>query len=135
MLEEVVGSVQSDAGPDRPDLPARAPGQMARHYAPRTPLRLVDPFDLLEDTVQACRAGLKIGSVRFLWESGATADIASAKEQLFDLPADPESAAASLYDVLHELDEAGLDLILVEWPPDGPEWAAIRDRLVRAAQK
>jgi L-threonylcarbamoyladenylate synthase len=135
MLEEVVGSVQSDAGPDRPDLPARAPGQMARHYAPRTPLRLVDPHDLLEDTVQACRAGLKIGSVRFLWESGATADIASAKEQLFDLPADPESAAARLYDVLHELDEAGLDLILVEWPPDGPEWAAIRDRLVRAAQK
>jgi L-threonylcarbamoyladenylate synthase len=135
MLEEVVGSVQSDAGPERPDLPARSPGQMARHYAPRTPLRLVDPNDLLEDTVKARHAGLRIGSVRFFGEPGATPDITSETERLLNLPADPESAAARLYDVLHELDRAGLDFILVEWPPDGREWAAIRDRLVRAAQK
>ncbi len=38
-----------------------------------------------------------------------------------------------LYAVLHELDEAGVDRIVVSRVPDKAEWAAIRDRLSRAA--
>jgi L-threonylcarbamoyladenylate synthase len=49
------------------------------------------------------------------------------------LPADAPAAAALLYDTLFRLDRAGLDLILIEMPPDAPDWAAIRDRLMRAA--
>lgn len=41
--------------------------------------------------------------------------------------------AASLYATLHELDQRGLDWIVVEEPPAGPEWEGIRDRLQRAA--
>jgi L-threonylcarbamoyladenylate synthase len=35
--------------------------------------------------------------------------------------------------VLHELDGEGFDRLVVEMPPDTPEWAAVRDRLTRAA--
>ena len=49
------------------------------------------------------------------------------------LPANPDEAAALLYETLFRLDTSGLDLILVELPPDEPPWAAIRDRLNRAA--
>lgn len=43
--------------------------------------------------------------------------------------------AAELYATLHRLDEEGYDAILVTLPPDTPEWAAVRDRLTRAAER
>ncbi len=49
------------------------------------------------------------------------------------MPREPEAYAAQLYRLLHELDGRGLDWIAVEFPPETPEWAAIRDRLTRAA--
>ena len=45
----------------------------------------------------------------------------------------PERYAAEMYDVLHMLDGSELDAIVVVLPPDSPEWAAVRDRLMRAA--
>jgi L-threonylcarbamoyladenylate synthase len=49
------------------------------------------------------------------------------------LPGSPLVCAAKLYATLHTLDRQGYDWIAVELPPDEPEWAAIRDRLRRAA--
>jgi L-threonylcarbamoyladenylate synthase len=43
--------------------------------------------------------------------------------------------AAELYATLHRLDDEGYDAIVVELPPDTPEWAAVRDRLTRAAAR
>lgn len=48
-------------------------------------------------------------------------------------PADAATAARHLYDTLHQLDALGVQAILVEMPPDTPEWRAVRDRLTRAA--
>jgi L-threonylcarbamoyladenylate synthase len=48
-------------------------------------------------------------------------------------PRDAASYAHALYASLRRLDEAGCDAIIVEQPPQGPEWAAINDRLARAA--
>jgi L-threonylcarbamoyladenylate synthase len=42
--------------------------------------------------------------------------------------------AAVLYETLHRLDREGLDWIAVERPPERPDWAAILDRLKRAAE-
>jgi L-threonylcarbamoyladenylate synthase len=94
-----------------------APGMHARHYSPRTPLRLVSSCDELPGREGA-----------YLWrESNGFA------ARSIRMPADPESYAARLYSILHELDAEKWPWIAVELPPDTPEWAAIRDRLRRAA--
>jgi L-threonylcarbamoyladenylate synthase len=49
------------------------------------------------------------------------------------LPVDPAGYSAGLYAALHRFDHAGLDRIIVETPPDGDGWLAVRDRLKRAA--
>ena len=48
------------------------------------------------------------------------------------MPRNAEAYAQRLYAALRELDAAGCELILVEAPPDAPQWAAVRDRLRRA---
>jgi L-threonylcarbamoyladenylate synthase len=50
------------------------------------------------------------------------------------MPRDPRLYAQKLYGALRELDTAACDEILVEAPPEAPEWAAVRDRLLRACQ-
>lgn len=49
------------------------------------------------------------------------------------LPPDPAAAAETLYRRLHELDQQGYDWIAIDLPPDTPEWAGVRDRIIRAA--
>jgi L-threonylcarbamoyladenylate synthase len=132
MLEAVVGMVEvvsQDEGV------ARSPGRMKKHYSPRTKLILVDGNDLLEETAITHGAGLKVGSISFSRED-ATCDEASGPSGThLSLPADPFQAAPLLYHALHRLDQSGFDLLIVELPPGTPEWAAIRDRLTRAAAR
>jgi L-threonylcarbamoyladenylate synthase len=50
-----------------------------------------------------------------------------------NLPSEPAAAAETLYRRLHELDQKSYDWIAIELPPDTPEWAGVRDRIIRAA--
>ena len=50
------------------------------------------------------------------------------------IPHDAEAFARAIYAELHRGDEAGADWIVVEAPPDLPEWSAIADRLRRASR-
>jgi L-threonylcarbamoyladenylate synthase len=95
----------------------RAPGQHDKHYSPRTRVLLVREGNL---PAQGHGAYLFLHSLLF----------ASHTQQM---PHHPEQYAAQLYGTLHEIDSRGFDWIAVELPPDTPEWAAIRDRLTRAA--
>jgi L-threonylcarbamoyladenylate synthase len=49
------------------------------------------------------------------------------------MPIQADAAAHQLFAVLRELDAKGLELIWIEMPPSSPDWAGVRDRLVRAA--
>jgi L-threonylcarbamoyladenylate synthase len=49
------------------------------------------------------------------------------------LPGDPVEAAHSLYAMLRELDAKGYDTIIATLPPATEAYAAVRDRLTRAA--
>jgi L-threonylcarbamoyladenylate synthase len=118
LLEAVVGRVEVASGEEKL---ARSPGQMEKHYSPRAKLRLVDGVDIFYDSLEAVAAGMRVGLLQ-LFGPGA-------------MPNEPVAYAAELYNRLHELDERGLDLILVELPPDTPEWGGIRDRLTRAAAR
>ena len=54
-------------------------------------------------------------------------------ENVSVIPHDAEAFARALYAELHRCDAAGAELIIVEAPPDSPEWSGIADRLRRAA--
>jgi L-threonylcarbamoyladenylate synthase len=121
-IAEIMGRPVAEIVPAAVPTPGSAhaaPGMHERHYSPRTPLVLTrDP-----DPRGA-----------YLYRMHDRADDPRAARAV-QMPEDPETYAARLYGALHELDRAGLPVISVEPPPDTPEWAAVWDRLRRAASK
>jgi L-threonylcarbamoyladenylate synthase len=101
-----------------------APGQLPSHYAPRTPLRLMDrAATLLPETR---RIGL------LAWNP-VHDDNRFAAVRCLSERQDLREAAASLFRYLRELDALSLDLIVAERVPARGLGAAILDRLERAA--
>jgi L-threonylcarbamoyladenylate synthase len=99
----------------------RVPGQHHRHYAPGTPTQRFaqPPQDALNDPRCA-----------WLW---CGAPQASAGPSI-DLGASAEDYAKGLYAALYELDNLGLDRLLIHSPPHTEAWAAVHDRLSRASR-
>ncbi len=109
-----------------PDAAApRASGTLRAHYAPRTPLYLLAATD-----VPARLAALPAGQ-RIVWV-GAPVDLPPGCDQRA-APATPAAYANTLYALLRELDRGGYHAIWVETLPDTSAWAAVNDRLRRAA--
>lgn len=100
----------------------RHSGGLERHYAPRTPARLV-PTHALDREIAAL--GDRVAVLAF-----------SRPDERVDywlrMPREPDAYAQKLYSALRELDGAGCEQILVEAPPESPGWAAVHDRLKRA---
>jgi L-threonylcarbamoyladenylate synthase len=102
-----------------------APGQMATHYAPQTPLRLIENAKMFSPP-EGQRVGL------LAWLSAQTEGHYTAVRQLSDRQHLGE-AAANLFRYLRELDALDLDLIVAEHVPEQGLGAAIMDRLRRAS--
>jgi len=117
-LEQALGALVQEKGADAP----RHPGGLERHYAPRTRARLVPPHELDREIT---RLGRAVAVLAF-----------SRPDERVDywlrMPREPLGYAQRLYAALRELDGAGCGSILVEAPPETPEWAGVRDRLARA---
>lgn len=113
------------------ELPAhtpRASGTLASHYAPQATVRLMD--------AKALQAGLDVlgADAAHLAVYARTAMRSPSKQVLLrPMPHDPAAAAQELFATLRSLDDAGVRLIWIETPPDGPDWEGVRDRLQRAA--
>ncbi|RLA78442.1 MAG: threonylcarbamoyl-AMP synthase [Deltaproteobacteria bacterium] len=117
-IEEVIGPVKKDLRPTRPE----APGGLPRHYSPRTPLRLLQRGEEIP-------RGLKVGLLAF-----KTPREGFVRVEVLSPSGDLREAAARLFEALHRLDSAGLDLILAESVPEEGLGLAIMDRLRRASQ-
>lgn len=120
-IEAVLGEPLAAPGADAP----RASGTLAAHYAPRTPLALLEPAALdaalagaTDRVAVLARRAAPAGARVFAW---------------LEAPGDPGGYARDLYASLRALDASGAVRILVEALPDAPAWAAVRDRLARAA--
>jgi L-threonylcarbamoyladenylate synthase len=111
--------------------PARSPGQLPRHYCPRTPLEL--PADPPARVAELVAAGQRVGWLVLADAEAARRLAASGDLVAVPMPADPAGYARSLYAILHALDERQLDRIVADPPPAGDAWQAVRDRLSRAA--
>ena len=104
-IEEVIGAVHVAREITGSAHPS--PGMHRRHYSPKTPLILVKPGQ-----PPSGGHGIRL-----------------------QMPADTSQYAAVLYERLHQADSENWDWIEIELPPDEPQWAAIRDRLERAAAR
>ena len=117
-LEAALGSPVLARQSDSP----RHSGGLERHYAPRTPARLVPTHELDQEIA---RLKDKIAVLAF-----------SRPDERVDywlrMPREPQAYAQKLYAALRELDSAQCEMILIEAPPEAPEWAGVRDRLERA---
>lgn len=105
-----------------------APGRLAKHYSPRTPIRLIEPRHVpVASRAHAALLGFSrldasdaegYACVRVLSESG-----------------DLREAAARLFETLHDLDAAGVERIDAQPVPDRDLGRAILDRLRRASAR
>lgn len=98
-------------------------GNMQRHYQPRTPARLLPLAEILQQN--------RTAAVLHYTADEALRSFAHA----LSLPAEKSGYAAGLYAALHHLDALHCPEILIETPPDTPEWADIGDRLSKATAK
>jgi len=116
-----VGTVESEDTP-------RVSGSLDAHYAPLTPMRVVDSRQLAALIHELQAQGRCFGVLSYSPLVGLVPGGASRQ-----LPADPVAYARGFYAGLRELDQAGNEIIVVEDIPTGAEWAAVADRLRRSA--
>jgi L-threonylcarbamoyladenylate synthase len=93
-------------------LAPRASGTLVSHYAPQTPLQIVKAADLPALRTQFEQAGTPVAVLL--------------------CTVDATKYAHELYARLRELDASACARILVQAPPQGRDWRAVWDRLLRA---
>ncbi len=110
----------TDAAPEAP----RVPGALASHYAPVTPLHMVQAAALDTAWPLAQRIGVLAPRV---------APCANRQSRWLAMPDEAQAYAQALYAALRDLDAAGLEAIWAQALPADARWDAVRDRLHRAA--
>ena len=108
----------------------RVSGTLASHYAPVTPVSLLDAVGVYQAASAARERGLPIAVL-----ARTLCDDAPPQGSVWRVaPSDEVAYAHNLYSNLRWLDQSGASVILIERPPATEEWAAINDRLTRAGQ-
>jgi L-threonylcarbamoyladenylate synthase len=109
----------------------KSPGQLQKHYSPRAKL-VVCSWQNDEDLKsQISNLKSQISNLHVITHTHIPSGHGFARVAI--IPHDPEAFARALYAELHQCDEAGADVIVVEAVPKTDEWRAIADRLKRAA--
>ncbi|MEQ1507789.1 MAG: L-threonylcarbamoyladenylate synthase [Myxococcota bacterium] len=130
-LEAVIGPLRSDLGSPR------SPGHTASHYAPRTPVTLVDegtePDRSLPGPIALlCRRAPR-GPTVARWIAAGQPVVAA---EALSTDGDAVEAARRLFAALRHLDASGARTLVVErWPDHRGLGFAIADRLARAAAR
>lgn len=103
----------------------RVSGSLASHYAPRTPLQILDAAAI----TQRLQGSERVAAI--------VRDDAGLKAQsnVVVLANSPAAYAHDFYRVLRELDSGRFSQILVQALPEALAWAAVQDRLGRAAHR
>jgi L-threonylcarbamoyladenylate synthase len=103
----------------------QAPGQLDKHYSPRTPLLLLDEIENYPFNEK------QIAVINF-GNHPIPEDVLSIN---LSLSGDDKEAAKNLFHSMRELDEAKVELIIAQKLPEKGLGAAINDRLKRASVK
>lgn len=120
-IEDVIGPVAEGKDGDSP----RASGTLASHYAPRAGVEVLARAPLVARFHELAKRGQKVAA---LLRGQPFKDIDGEV-----LPSDLAGYGHALYAALRRLDARGFDVLLAELPPHTAAWAAVNDRLKRAA--
>ena len=124
-IEEVIGPIVRLKERESGDSPLPSPGLMRRHYSPQAKVEMV--VDSGRQRVEE----LVANRVSVGWMPMGHNHVPGAETR--PMPSEAHAYAAQLYSTLHALDEAGVNRIIIQRPPNEPEWLAVIDRLTRAA--
>jgi L-threonylcarbamoyladenylate synthase len=111
----------------------RSPGLLRKHYAPRATLLVLswqDEGDLREQLLSR-----KTSLDRCHVIAHTHIPSAAGWGGVSLIPHQAAAFARALYAELHRSDETGAQWIVVESPPDTPEWRGVGDRLRRASAR
>jgi L-threonylcarbamoyladenylate synthase len=127
-IEHVIGPVtMASSDPDQPDAAQPAPGMLSRHYAPKTPVHIIESdAEFKVDRTRRQPALLTWGSPRENENLFATIERLSATEDLTE-------CAANFFAALRCLDSGNPDVIIARRFPDRGLGRALNDRLERAS--
>jgi len=109
----------------------KSPGQLKKHYAPRAKLLILKWHDDADLRLKIQSSNLRIENCHVIAHARIPSPDLFARVCV--IPHDAEAFARAIYAELHHCDDAGAETIVVEAPPDAPEWTGISDRLRRAA--
>ena len=109
----------------------RSPGLLAKHYSPKAKLMVATWKDDADLAAQIDHWQFAIAQVQIIAHTKIPVSFGAANVSV--IPHDAEAFARALYGELHRCDAAGAKLIVMEAPPETPEWSGIADRLRRAA--
>jgi L-threonylcarbamoyladenylate synthase len=109
----------------------KSPGQLRKHYAPRAKLMIWKWRDEADLKSQLSTLASQLSPPHIIAHTHIPSQADFARVSV--IPHDAEAFARALYAELHQCDELGAELIIVEAPPDTGEWRAIADRLKRAS--
>ena len=118
-------------GEAKPDHVLRSPGSLKKHYSPKARLLILNWCNDADLCSQLSTLNPQLADCHVI----AHTHIPSAEHfaQVSVIPHDAEAFARAIYAELHRCDEAGAEWIVVEAPPESPEWSGIADRLRRAS--
>lgn len=128
-LAAVIGNLEPRAS-NLESRRLRSPGLLKRHYAPKAKLLVLNWSDETDLKAQLAALHVVRGTCHLIAHTRIPASLPLANVCV--IPHDAEAFARAIYAELHRCDEAGAEWIVVEAPPELPEWSAITDRLQRA---
>jgi L-threonylcarbamoyladenylate synthase len=129
-LAAVIGNMQhSTCNTQHAKL--KSPGLLKKHYSPKAKLLVLNWRDDADLRVQLSTLNSQLSMMHVI----AHTQIPSGENfaEVSVIPHDAEAFARALYAELHRCDAAGAEWIIVEAPPETPEWSGVADRLRRAA--
>jgi L-threonylcarbamoyladenylate synthase len=135
-LEAVIGNIQHPTPINRkqasntqhPKL--KSPGMLQKHYSPRARLLVLSWRDDAHLNSQLSTLNSQLPNLHVIAHTHIPSGENFARVSV--IPHDAEAFARAIYAELHRCDAEGAALIVVEAPPDQPEWSGIADRLRRA---
>lgn len=110
----------------------RTPGRLASHYAPRTPVAVVEGGHLASLLADHLAAGHRVVVLALAGSPAVGAAGGEERTTVVTVPSTPAEYAHELYAHLADVDRHGADVVLVERPPVEGGWEAVHDRLGRA---